>query len=108
MPREGWTNLTILKKDYDHLRRLFDVNANTRLDWSDWLVLTVANNLERKKKLKELYPNLMFIGNTENGCVIEDTKAKKVITLSWNKGRLTGGDEQALSFAMLNPELRIS
>lgn len=109
MPKEGWTNLSIRTVDYDKARRMFDTEVSTNLSWSDWVIDTLMSAMERKKFLRSKYPHLRFIGNTESGCVIEDTKSKKIITLTLKNGRLESSekDEQYLIFSSLNPELRL-
>ncbi len=109
MPKPGWTNLSIKTDDYDRARRLFDTEVTTNLSWTEWLVDTILSAMERKKFLKAKYPHLRFIGNTETGCVIEDTKARKIVNITLKNGRLESSDkdEQYLIFSSLNPELRI-
>ena len=109
MPKPGWTNLSMKTEDYDRARRLFDTEVSTNLSWTEWLVDTILSAMERKKFLKAKYPHLRFIGNTETGCVIEDTKARKIVTLTFQGAKIVSSDrdEQYLIFSSLNPELRI-
>ena len=109
MPKDGWTNLTMRTRDYDKVRRLFDTEVKTNLPWSDWLMETLMSSLEKRKALASKFPHLRFMGNTENGCVIEDTKAKKIVTLTFQGTKLVSSDkdEQYIIFGMLYPELRI-
>lgn len=102
MPRKDSKNLTIMIDDYVRLRRVFD-SIDTKLDWIDWLIEIMGSMADRYGYIKKNYPNLRFIGNSGEGCVVEDLDKKKVIVVNMRKPQ----DTRYYSFVLLHPEFRI-
>ena len=109
MPMTGYSNLSLKTKDYDRVRKLFDSISESGMQWINWIPYTLENALMREKRLQELFPNLRFIGNTENGAIVENRKTKKIVAVKRNGStfKADDNDPQYLIFCLLHNMFRI-
>ena len=107
MGRSGYTSLSIEEKAYARLRRNFDVTILTEKTFTQWALDVMESAVYREEKINKLYPSLRYVGNKTGGCIIEDSKSKKIIEVSVGKNLLSCSQHKGICnhilFAVLHP-----
>jgi len=110
MPRDGYTNLSIESKRYDHLRRNFDaiIVPTTDETFSSWVLSVTEGAVSRQKILETVFKNMHFVGKrTDGGIVIEDKNLDGLVEITLTKSGLKCTHDKKicdhLLFAAMHP-----
>lgn len=109
MGRSGYTSLSIEEKRYARIRRSFETTVTTEKTFTVWAMETLENAISKEAKLKKSFGNLHYVGNTSNGCIIEDKGDLVEINVSGSVGKYSLACSQDKNicnhvlFAVLHP-----
>lgn len=109
MTKPGWRNLSIDERRTDKLMRSFEVNKLSARSFSMWVLEAAESNMERMLYLKKTFPHFKVIENHDNVFLFEDTKANKIIKVTWADGKAVSNEknESYVQFALLHPDFRL-
>lgn len=109
MTKQGWRNLSIEQKRSDKLMRDFEINKVSHESFSMWILQSAESAMSRTLYLKKTFPHFKVIENHDNMFLFEDTKANKIIKVSWKDGKAVSNEknEDYITYALLHPDFNL-
>jgi len=98
MGKSGYTSLSIDEKKYATLRKNWDqlvgngdhsthFKDNVNDTFTTWAMRVLESAVKRELLVNSMFPNFKFIGQTENGCIIQDKK--EIVQINKTKNTIT-------------------
>lgn len=111
MPFGDYKTITIEGKLYEKFKRDVGrlVTPVRKISMSDYATEILISAIGREEFMQKHYPHLRFVGNIESGCMIEDTKKHRPVTVKViGKNIISDPMEvEYLIFACLHPSFRL-
>ena len=88
MGKSGYTSLSLDETRYSKLRKSWDniVGKDTDDTFTVWATTVLEQSVERVSLIKSMFPNYVWVGKTDTGCVIKDKST--IIEGKWSKNKL--------------------